>query len=171
MMSISSVRIARWRNRSPQGQSGQAAAEFLFAVIFLMILVAGIIEVFGLIYTYSVLADSAKEGVRYAVVHGFGDSSCVGATSGSCTCSGPGNGSVTCSDAAPYANVKSAITRYASFSLHNTAAMTITTTYVDTSSVAPSRVRVTISYPYQPLFGLGWPSVNVNAAAEGRIIR
>jgi len=27
-----------------------------------------------------------------------------------------------------------------------------------------------VRYPYQPFFGLGWPTVNVNAAAEGRIM-
>jgi len=35
---------------------------------------------------------------------------------------------------------------------------------------SPCLVRVTVSYPYQPFFGLGWPTVNVNAAAQGRIV-
>jgi hypothetical protein len=54
--------------------------------------------------------------------------------------------------------------------MHSTSTMTVTVTYPDGSSAAPSRVAVDISYPYQPFFGLGWPSVTVNAAAAGRIM-
>lgn len=151
-------------------QRGQAQTEFIFAVLFLMLLVAGILELFAMIYTYSVLADSAKEGVRYAIVHGFGDASCAGATT-SCTCSGPGSGAIACTDPSPYANVQNAVTTYAAYSLHDTSAMTVTASYPDSTSASPGRVRVTVSYPYQPLFGLGWPTITVNAAAEGRIVR
>ena len=53
-------------------------------------------------------------------------------------------------------------------------AMTVTVTYPDTANPpanqTPNRVRVVVRYPYQPFFGLGWPTVNVNAAAEGRIM-
>jgi Flp pilus assembly protein TadG len=150
-------------------REGQAAAEFIFAILFLMLLIAGIIESFGMIYTYSSLAAAAKEGVRYAIVHGTGDTTCLAGTN-PCTCSGPGNGAITCSDSTS-ANVSTAVTTYAAASMHNTAAMTITTSYPDSSSAAPNRVRVTISYPYQPFFGLGWPTITVNAAAEGRIFR
>jgi hypothetical protein len=47
--------------------------------------------------------------------------------------------------------------------------MTVTPTYPDGSSKPSSRVRVVVTYPYQPFFGLGWPTVTVNAAAEGKI--
>lgn len=148
--------------RSSKAKSkGQASVEFALTVIFVMILIIGCLEMIVLIYTYSILADSAKEGVRYAVVHGTG----VGAA----TCSGPGGGGVTCTDSTA-TNVKSAVTKYAAFSFHSTANMTVTPNYVDAKSTAPSRIRVTVSYPYQPLFGLGWPTVTVNAAAEGRIV-
>ena len=50
--------------------AGQAAVEFMFVAIFLMILTISMIELIMLIYAYSVLADAAKEGVRYAIVHG-----------------------------------------------------------------------------------------------------
>ncbi len=65
--------------------------------------------------------------------------------------------------------MKGAVTTYASGSLNNTAGMTVTPTYPDGTSTPSSRVRVVVSYPYQPLFGLGWPTVTVNAASEGRI--
>ncbi len=132
-------------------------------VVFLMLLLVGFIELVMLIYSYNVLADSAKEGVRYAIVHGIG----------STNCSGPGDNTTTpattCPDA-PGANVQSKVTRYALYSLHSTASMGVNVTYPDTSSRPPSRVRVVVSYQYRPFFGLGWPSVIVRAAAEGRIM-
>ncbi len=145
---------------------GQATVEFALTIIFVMLLILGSLEMIMLIYTYSVLADAAKEGVRYAIVHGTG----VGAAS----CSGPGGGtpgggSVTCADNTG-ANVVSAVTTYTALSFHNSSAMTVTPNYQDGSSAAPSRIRVTVTYPYQPFFGMGWPTVTVNAAAQGRIV-
>src|SRR5579883_2794261 len=120
---------------------GQASIEFIFTVVFLVLFILGMIEVVMLVYTYSVLADSAKEGVRYAVVHG----------SGSASGSGPGCGDST------GANVKTVVTNYAEYSFHSTSGMTVNVTYPESACTAPSLVRVTVSYPYQPFFGLGWP--------------
>lgn len=134
---------------------GQASVEFVLAIVFLVLFIIGILELLLMVYTYSVLADSAKEGVRYAIVHGSGNSVASGPA---CPCSAidgpPGTG---------------AVKTYAQYSLHDTSTMTVTVTYPDTSNDPPSRVRVAVSYPYQPFFGFGWPTVTVNAAAEGRI--
>ena len=149
--------MTRMKNR---GESGQSLVEFALSILFVLLLIFGIIELTVFVYTYNVLADAAKEGVRYAIVHGTG----VGASS----CSGPGGSGVACTDATG-ANVTAAVGKYARLSLHDPAAMTVTPSYPDSSSVAPGRVRVAIAYNYQPIFGFGWPSVTVNAAAEGRI--
>jgi len=122
-------------------------------VVFLM----SFVEITALVYTYSVLAASAKEGVRYGIVHG----------TLSTTCNGPGAAGIPCDAGA--AGVKGAVTTFATGSLNNTAGMTVTPTYPDGVSTPSSRVRVVVSYNYQPLFGLGWPTVTVNAASEGRI--
>ena len=144
-------------------ERGQATVEFALMVTFLLILVVTFPEIVMLAYTYVVLADSAKEGVRYAIVHGTGMS----------TCSGPGTAvtipPITCPDATGN-NVKNAVAAKALYSLHSTATMAVTASYVDGSSAPPNRIRVTVSYPYQPFFGLGWPTVTVRAAAEGRIM-
>jgi Flp pilus assembly protein TadG len=144
--------------RSPKkGQAGQAAVEFAFIIVFLVVFLISFLEITGLVYTYSVLADSAKEGVRFGVVHGTLSS----------TCNGPGAAGIACDAGA--AGVKTAVSNYLSASLHDKAAMTVTPTYPDGSSKPSSRVRVVVTYPYQPFFGLGWPTVTVNAAAEGKI--
>jgi Flp pilus assembly protein TadG len=151
--------IRRIRNRK---EKGQALVEFALTAVFVVLLIAGAVEIIVMIYTYTVLAASAKEGVRYAIVHGTG----VGAS----TCSGPGGGGTTCTDSTA-ANVKAAVSKYSAFSLHDSTAIGngVTVNYPDSSSVSPNRVQVTVAYVYQPLFGLGWPTITVNAAAEGRI--
>jgi len=147
----------------PKLESGQAAVEFTLMAVFLMVLIVTFLELIVFVYTYNVLADSAKEGVRYAIVHG----------SGSSNCSGPGTAvtipPITCPDTTG-TNVQTAVTSYALYSMHSTASMSVNVNYVDSSSAPPNRVRVTVSYLYQPFFGLGWPSVTVNAASEGRIM-
>lgn len=138
-------------------QAGQAVVEFAFIIVFLVVLLMSFVEVTALVYTYSVLAGSAKEGVRYGIVHG----------TLSTTCNGPGAVGIACDAGA--AGVRNAVTTFATGSLNNTAGMTVTPTYPDGASTPSSRVRVVVNYNYQPLFGLGWPTVTVKAASEGRI--
>jgi hypothetical protein len=138
---------------------GQAQVEFVLSILFVMLFTFGMLELVLLVYTYNVLADSAKEGVRYAIVHG----------TDSASCSGPGGGGVSCTDSSG-ANVQATVQQYAQYSFHSTSAMTIAVSYPDSSSAPPSRVQINISYPYEPFFGMGWPTVTVNAAAAGRIV-
>ena len=149
-----------WRKDS----SGQTQVEFALTIIFVLFLIFGLIELVLYIYTYSVMADSAKEGVRYAIVHGVNASAPSGPT---CPCPAI--------DGAPGTGV---VKTYAQFSFHDTSAMTVNVVYnPDTDAVcptpfnsAPCAVRVTVSYPYSPLLGFGGPTVTLNAAAEGRIV-
>jgi Flp pilus assembly protein TadG len=155
--SVLSTRTLAMKRSPKKGQAGQAAVEFALIIVFLVVFLISFLEITGLVYTYSVLADSAKEGVRFGVVHGTLSS----------TCNGPGAAGIACDAGAT--GVKTAVSNYLSASLHDKAAMTVTPTYPDGSSKPSSRVRVVVSYPYQPFFGLGWPTVTVNAAAEGKI--
>jgi Flp pilus assembly protein TadG len=142
-----------------KGERGVASLELALSLLFVVFFIVGMLELVMLVYTYNVLADSAKEGVRYAIVRGCGTDTS--------TCSG--TCSPACSDASA-ANVKSAVTTYAQLSLHSTATMTVNVNYADADSSAPHRVQVTVSYPYQPFFGVAWlPSLTVHAAAAGRI--
>ena len=147
--------------RLRKADRGQAQVEFVLSVLFLVLLIFGIIELIMFMATYNALANAAKAGVRYAIVHGTG--------TGSAYCSGPGAPGVSCADAGA-ANVTSAVMTYAKLSLQNVSASYVYPSYPDGSSAAPSRVRVVVNYPYHPLFGFGWPTAIVNAAAEGRIV-
>ena len=147
--------FASIKKSSKKRQAGQAAVEFAFVIVFLVVFLLSFIEITALVYTYSVLADSAKEGVRYGVVHGTLSSNCNGPSAG---CDGG------------FTGVKGAVSTYARGSLNDTTTgLTVTPSYPDGTSTPSSRVRVVVSYIYQPLFGLGWGQFTVNAASEGRI--
>lgn len=164
---------------------GQATIEFAFVFIFLIIMVVSIVEMIFFMHTYNVLADSAKEGVRYAIVHGKNNASPMPPSCTTLSCSCP------CLDIdgepappgtiAGYGSHKGVVKTFAQYSLHDVTGtkMKVTVTYgpadpapfdVTPLNKTPNRVQVVVSYLYHPFFGLGWPTVTVNAAAEGRIM-
>lgn len=109
------------------------------------------------VYTYSVLGNAAREGIRYAVVHGIDSSNC----------SGPGPG---CSDATG-SNVKAVVKDYAALTFHDISGMTVSASWPDGTAVPSSRVLVTISYPYVAYLRLpGFDPPSMQVTAEGRIV-
>ena len=140
------------------GQKGQAVIEFALAVLFVMVMIFSVVEFSMYMYTYTVLADAAKEGVRYAIVHGCGTtpSTC----SGTCT--------PACSDA-DGSNVSTQVKNWAQLSFHDISGMVVTPAYPDGSASAPSRVQVNVQYLYKSYFGLGLVQPTIYATAEGRI--
>jgi len=121
-------------------QQGQAQVEFLLSVIALIIVMMWVLQFMLLIYDYVVLAGAAKQGVRYAVVHGTYNS--VSATA-----------------------VENAVKNYAGFD-----AITVNVSYEGGSTGVNKWVRVTVSYPFVSLFNFGWSPPILTAAAQGRII-
>jgi len=145
-----------------KSQRGQSSVEFALTIAILVVLLVSMLELTMFVYTYSVLADAAKEGVRYAIVHG---ASVSGATSGDAStapwppCNTPASGSLL-----------TTVQTYAATSLHSTTDMNIYACYPDGNNKPGSAVQVSVNYPYQPLFGLSWPQVNVHANSAGRIM-
>ena len=161
-----------------RGTRGQAQVEFALVIIFLMILILSMLELLTLMHTYNVLADAAKEGVRYAVVHGANNPQGITCTATSCSTpdltnppAPPGSFPGFCSAGVTCYGV---VTTFAQYSLHDMTGLTVNVTYPDTGNLplnkAPNRVKVVVTYPYRPWFNLGWLAVTVNAAAEGRIM-
>jgi hypothetical protein len=150
---------------------GQASVEFAFVVVLLMVMILSMLELILLMHTYNVLADAAKEGVRYAEVHGTRNSNPSGPT---CPCADIDGPAAPPGTVPGYGSGYGVVKTYAQYSLHDMTGMTVTVTYPDTANapanIAPNRVQVVVAYPFSPLFGMGWPTVTVNAAAEGRIM-
>src|SRR5713101_3244145 len=104
-------------------QRGQALVETALMMWVIITVVFFVFELGWLMYTYSVLADAANEGVRYAVVHSGGD----------------------------VAGTQARVKTFAAASLHNIAAMPApSVTFPDGSAAPPNRVRVTVTYTYIP---------------------
>jgi hypothetical protein len=181
-MSISTHRRSGLFPRRPATR-GQAQVEFALVVVLLMILILSMLEVLMLMHTYNVLADAAKEGVRYAIVHGTGNSMPSGPT---CPCVDIDGPPAPPGTVPGYGSGYGVVATYAQYSLHDVTGWTascssattgtICVTYPDAatatkpSNATPNRVQVVVAYPYSPFFNLGWPTVTVSAAAEGRIM-
>jgi len=138
-------------------EKGSALVEFPLSVWMLLLMVFLIFEFSMTVYTYSVLGDAAREGVRYAVVHGTDNSNCSGPSSG-------------CGDSSG-SNVTAVVNSYAAVSFHNTSGMTVTASWPDGTSTPTSRVVVTINYPYIPYLEIpGFNAPTMKVTAEGRIV-
>ena len=72
--------------------------------------------------------------------------------------------------------MKRAVTNFAGVSLQNVTTSEVTVSYNPNGAngsacnVPGCLVRVTVQHTYTPLFGLSWPRVTLNAAADGRIM-
>ena len=107
-------------------------------------------------YSYSVLEDAAREGVRYAIIHG----------TDSASCSGPSTG---CGDSTG-ANVVSDVKVYADVFTKADPNLNVTVSYPDGTSTPESRVQVTVTETYQPVFHLPLSSPTMSVSSEGRIL-
>ena len=140
-------------------EKGQATIEFALTSVFVLALMFWVIEFSMYIYTYSILSEAAKEGVRYAIVNGCGTppSTC----SGTCT--------PACTDAAG-SNVSAQVKNWAQLSFHDVSGIVVNVVYPDGSGAAPSRVQVNVQYSYKSYFNLGLASSPMYATAAGRIL-
>jgi len=111
-------------------------------VVVIFTAVLSVFELSWLMYTYSVLADAANEGVRYAIVHSGGD------------------------PAGTQAKVKT----FAGASMHDVNAISTSVTFPDNSSAPPNRVQVTVTYTYIPFLPRFITAPTMHSFAEGRMV-
>ncbi|MHB8302656.1 MAG: TadE/TadG family type IV pilus assembly protein [Acidobacteriaceae bacterium] len=139
-----------------RNESGSLVLETALALLVIVPMVLWLFEMCMLTYTYSVLGDAARQGVRYAIVHGTDNTNCSGPSSG-------------CSDSTG-GNVVSVVDTAAAYCFHNISGMTVQVSYPDASSAPPSRVGVAIQYTYVPYFKLPGIATVLQLSAQGRII-
>ena len=152
---------------------GQTQIEFILSILTILFVIFWMWEVIMGVYTYNVLSDAAKEGIRYAIVHGSRNSNC----SGPGVCGQGTVGQVSSTDSSG-TNVANVVKDYAKYSLHDTSGMTVSVSYPDPQTLpggtqvwneAPSTVTVKLSYKYIPYLALPiQPTFNVRA--QGRIV-
>lgn len=134
--------------RGLKHSEGSTLVEFGLTILILLIFIAGIIEMGRLVLAYTTVANSARAGARYAIVHG------ADLTSGA---SGPGN------DAA----VKTVVKNFAGAGTIQLADSNITVTYSPNNS-AGSTVTVTVVYTYSPMFGYFSSLLNVHLGSTSQ---
>ena len=123
-------------------QRGQSLVETALMIWVIITVVFSVFELGWLMYTYSVLADAANEGVRYAIVHSGGD------------------------PAGTQAKVKA----FASTSMHDVSAISVSVTSPDGTYAPPNRVRVTVTYTYIPFLPQFITAPTMHSFAEGRMV-
>jgi Flp pilus assembly protein TadG len=114
------------------GQAGQALVEFSLAFLVFMIVVIGIIDVARAVWNYNTLSNAVREGTRYGIVHGSASTAPAGPTA---------------NNAALEAHVEDFAGGL------DLSELTVSSTWPDGNNDAGSRVRVTGSYDFQPMFG------------------
>lgn len=57
------------QNSKPESEQGQALLEFAFVAVFLVLVLFGIIDFSRLFFAYATMAQGAREGARYGIVH------------------------------------------------------------------------------------------------------
>jgi len=110
--------------------------------VVILTVVFSVFELGWLMYTYSVLADAANEGVRYAIVHSGGDPT----------------------------GAQAKVKTFAGTSMHNVSAISTSVTFPDGSTAPPNRVRVTVTYTYIPYLPKFITAPTMHTFAEGRMV-
>jgi Flp pilus assembly protein TadG len=137
-------------------RSGQSLVEFSIVCFMLCILTLAVFEMGRMVLVYATIANAARVGARYAVVHGSSRSAGAGASNAS----GPSNNP---------AQVLSVVTNFASAGILTTSRLVITVTYPGSSNAPGQLVDVTVSYPYDPLTTFLPFRVNMGSTTQGVI--
>lgn len=135
---------------------GQALVEFSIVCVMLYLMVFSVVEMGRMVLVYVTVANSARVGARYAVVHG--NSRTTG--TGTSNASGP---------AANPAQVVTVIKNFASAGLLTTSRLVITVNYPGASNAPGQLVNVTVVYPYDPLTTWLPLRVRLGSTTEGVI--
>jgi Flp pilus assembly protein TadG len=128
------IGLGRWKT-----DEGATLIEFCLVAVLLVMVLLGVVEMGRMILVYTTMANSARAGARYAIVHG-GDRP---TGSGVDDQSGPSS----------YGQVSTVVSNFASAGLLDPSKLTITVDYPDSSNAIGSRVDVTVTYPYNPMIG------------------
>ena len=117
-------------------EEGSTLLEFpLICVMFILVLLS-VVEIGRMVLVYTTVANAARAGARYAIVHG-GDRTGSGVNGPS----GPGSTS----------QIQTVVQNFASGGLLTTSRPTINVSYPDGTNTPGSRVSVQVTYPYDPL--------------------
>jgi Flp pilus assembly protein TadG len=130
--------------------------EFSVVALLTAITLLFVVEIGRTVLVYTTVANAARAGVRYAVVHG--SSRATGSTVDSA--SGPGSSP---------AQVVTVVKNFASAGLLTTSRLVVTVTYPGGSNAPGQYVTVSAVYPYDPLTTYFSKTLRLGSASQGII--
>lgn len=147
-------------------ERGTSMVEFVMTLLIITFVLFLLVEFSLWVYAYNVMADAAKAGVRYAIVHGANSTTPSGPIcTSNCTMD------VSCTTSSPnVGNVQNEVKKWAKFSVYSTSSINVTVCYLDGTNTAPGRVQVKVSNPTTAFFSRLWSSAAITATAQGRIV-
>lgn len=153
------------RGKSVSSAEGATMVEFALVAVLLVIVLVSVVEMGRMILVYTTMADAARAGVRYAMVHGS-DRPSSGVSSADQR-SGPGNPCTTCTE------IVNVVNDFAAAGLVDVTNLQVTVAYPGSGSPAngPGQpVQVTVSYVYDPLIGyFSFLTPTLSSTSEGVI--
>jgi Flp pilus assembly protein TadG len=147
--------------RRSSARRGSAIIEFALITFLLMIIIFAGIEFDRMVLVYTAVANSAKAGVRYAIVHGSHR-----------TGSGPDGPS----GGLDPTQVVTVVQNFASAGILDTSLLNVSVTYpastppTDPGNNTGSSVIVKVVYPYDPFVSILPLRVNLSSQAQGIIV-
>jgi Flp pilus assembly protein TadG len=136
---------------------GQTLIEFSVVTLLTVITLLFVVEVGRMVLVYTAVANAARAGVRYAIVHGSTRS--AGATPDSA--SGPGNDP---------AQVLTVVKNFAGTGLLSIGLLVVHATYPGASNAPGQPVVVTVVYPYDPLTTYFSKTLRLGSSTQGIIV-
>ena len=131
------------RRRVASRRRGSALIEFAMVALLLIMTLFAMIEVNRLFLVTTALADCARAGLRYAIVHGS-------------------------DNPATATDVTNMVKYYAGAAMLDTNRLVVTLTPSDPSTLAPgSTLQIDVKYPYDPLTSYFSFSINLDSSAQG----
>ena len=138
-------------------RKGQNLVEFSVVVLLAVIMLLFVVEMGRIVEVSVTVANAARAGVRYAIVHGSTRS--VGSAINDA--SGPG---------ANPAQVLTVVSNFAGAGLLTTSLLVINVTYPSASNAPGQAVNITVVYPYNPLTTYFPNTLRLGSAAQGIIV-
>jgi Flp pilus assembly protein TadG len=139
-----------------QQRSGQSLVEFSLTAFLTSITMLFVLEIGRMLLVYTAIADAAREGVRYAIVHG--SSRAIGSAQNDA--SGPSSNP---------AQVVTVVDNFAGTGALTIGRLIVNVTYPGSSNAPGQTVNVSIVYPYDPLVTYFPATLRLGSASQGVI--
>jgi Flp pilus assembly protein TadG len=140
-----------------QPRAGQSLVEFSLTALMTSITMLFVLEIGRMLLVYTAIADAAREGVRYAIVHGSSRTS--GATKDNA--SGPSSNP---------AQVVTVVDNFAGTGALTISRLIVSVTYPGSSNAPGQTVNVSVIYPYDPLVTYFPATLRLGSVSQGVIL-